>query len=129
MFSSLSILFAGCTMFKNRLFHIIKTAYRLKRCLVVPRIRYYAPVSIGLITTAYCGENRHTFTWEDITLEGLEHEFLIRQATTVNVNAATQLLTVTLVAIQDTSERLVMFEASENLLLFFCLLYNMINFV
>ncbi|XP_041982709.1 uncharacterized protein LOC121735813 isoform X2 [Aricia agestis] len=32
--------------------------------------------------------------------------FLIRQATTVNVNAATQLLTVTIVAIQDTSERL-----------------------
>lgn len=42
--------------------------------------------------------------WDE---EKLGHEFLIRQATTVNVNAATQLLTVTMVAIQDTSERLV----------------------
>lgn len=93
-------------MFKSRLFHLLRSAYRLKRCLVVvPRIRNYAPVCIGFITTAYCDESRNAFTWEDISLDRLEHEFLIRQATTVNVNAATQLLTVTLVAIQDTSER------------------------
>lgn len=93
-------------MFKSRLFNILRTAYRL-HLVVVPRLRCHTPISIGLITAAYCDENRKHFTWEDITLDRLEHEFLIRQATTVNVNAATQLLTVTLVAIQDTSERYV----------------------
>lgn len=97
-------------MFKSRLFNILRTSYRL-RLVVAPRLRYYAPISIGLVTAAYCDENRKHFTWEDITLDRLEHEFLIRQATTVNVNAATQLLTVTLVAITDTSERYVLLKS------------------
>uniref|UniRef100_A0A2A4JCC9 Direct IAP-binding protein with low pI n=1 Tax=Heliothis virescens TaxID=7102 RepID=A0A2A4JCC9_HELVI len=60
---------------------------------------------MGLLTTAYCDEKQKEFDvlWD---AGSLEHDFLIRQATTINVNAATQLLTVTLVAIQDTSERL-----------------------
>lgn len=60
---------------------------------------------MGLLTTACCEEKLKEFDvmWDE---GSLEHDFLIRQATTINVNAATQLLTVTLVAIQDTSERL-----------------------
>ncbi|XP_063832364.1 uncharacterized protein LOC135081551 [Ostrinia nubilalis] len=93
-------------MFRNRLFNIFKTACsRVNRRAVVYKIRNIAPVSLGLLTTASCDEHQKEYevSWDD---DRLEHEFLIRQATTVNVNAATQLLTVTLVAIQDTSERL-----------------------
>lgn len=67
------------------------------------KIRQITPVTLGLLTAA-CDDKQKEFdiAWD---IDKLEHEFLIRQATTVNVNAATQLLTVTLVAIQDTSER------------------------
>lgn len=78
--------------------------------MILTKIRYYPPVTLGLLTVASCEEKRKELeklnnSWNDVNLDSLEHEFLIRQATTVNVNAATQLLTVTLVAIQDTSER------------------------
>ncbi|XP_045454509.1 uncharacterized protein LOC123663910 [Melitaea cinxia] len=91
-------------MLRNRLFHILKTAFRTNSKRGIVQIRNIAPVTLGLLTTAYCDEKEQDDSlW---TANGLEHEFLIKQATTVNVNAATQLLTVTLVAIQDTSERL-----------------------
>ncbi|XP_075985070.1 uncharacterized protein LOC142982439 [Anticarsia gemmatalis] len=92
-------------MFRNRLCNFMKSAYRTHARTVVTKIRHLTPATMGLLTTAYCDDKRKEFDvlWD----EGcLEHEFLIRQATTINVNAATQLLTVTLVAIQDTSERL-----------------------
>lgn len=90
-------------MLRNRLFHILKTAFRTNSKRGIVQIRNIAPVTLGLLTTAYCDEKEQDDSlW---TADGLEHEFLIKQATTVNVNAATQLLTVTLVAIQDTSER------------------------
>lgn len=60
-----------------------------------------APITLSALTTVMCEDQKQEIT----EIGDLEHEFLIRQATTVNVNAATQLLTVTLVAIQDTSER------------------------
>lgn len=92
-------------MFRRRLYHALKTAYKTQRGSIVALTRRITPVSLSLLATAYCDEakNEEYFPWTD---ESLGHEFLIRQATTVNVNAATQLLTVTLVAIQDTSERL-----------------------
>ncbi|XP_049884987.1 uncharacterized protein LOC126379983 [Pectinophora gossypiella] len=97
-------------MFRNRIWNVIRTACRMHRRTVAVHIRRYSPVGLGLLTTALCEEDekrkRSYNTWDDISLDRLEHEFLIRQATTINVNAATQLLTVTLVAIQDTSERL-----------------------
>lgn len=37
--------------------------------------------------------------------ETLEHEYFIKQACTLNVNSTSQLLTVTILAIQDTSQR------------------------
>lgn len=92
-------------MFRKRLFYIFKTACsHVNGRAVVSKIRNIAPVTLGIITTASCEEpqKEYEISWDD---DRLEHEFLIRQATTVNVNAATQLLTVTLVAIQDTSER------------------------
>lgn len=91
-------------MFRNGLFSFIKTAYRTHRRTVVTKIRNYAPATMGLLTTAYCDDIQKEINviWD---ADSLEHEFLIRQATTINVNAASQLLTVTLVAIQDTSER------------------------
>lgn len=70
---------------------------------VVTRVRQITPVAFGLIS-AKC-DDKLTEYQEIYDPDKLEHEFLIRQATTINVNAATQLLTVTLVAIQDTSER------------------------
>lgn len=94
------------TMFKQRLYHFIKAASRIHGKVAIIGMRRIAPVTtVGMITAVYCDNNRKQF---DVMLdnEELEHDFLIRQATTVNVNAATQLLTVTLVAIQDTSERL-----------------------
>ncbi|XP_023951372.1 uncharacterized protein LOC112055474 [Bicyclus anynana] len=92
-------------MFRDKLFRIFRNAYRLNSLKVGVKIRNIAPVTLGLLTTVSCEEHLHRTdaTWEPDTLE---HEFLIRQATTVSVNAATQLLTVTLVAVQDTSERL-----------------------
>ena len=95
------------TMFRNGLFTFIrnaKAAYRAHRMIMVTRIRNYTPITMGLLTTAYCDEKLKEFE-TTLDAEGLEHDFLIRQATTTNVNAASQLLTVTLVAIQDTSER------------------------
>ncbi|KAJ0172232.1 hypothetical protein K1T71_012205 [Dendrolimus kikuchii] len=91
-------------MYRNRLFHIIKSACRVNK-QTVAKIRNITPVTIGFLTAVKCDRKRPEF---DVSLDvdTLEHDYLIRQATTVNVNAATQLLTVTLVAIQDTSERL-----------------------
>ncbi|CAG4965945.1 unnamed protein product [Parnassius apollo] len=87
-------------MFIRKLLPILRTTRRIHSKVSVIRSRYFAPVTLGLLTTtAFCEDS-------DLQEGSLEHEFLIRQATTVNVNAATQLLTVTLVAIQDTSERL-----------------------
>lgn len=101
-------------MFRNRLFSIFRTAcsHVNKRTALV-KIRNIAPVTLGLLTTASCDEPQKEYevSWDD---DRLEHEFLIRQATTVNVNAATQLLTVTLVAIQDTSERYVLMLINKN---------------
>ncbi|CAK1545598.1 unnamed protein product [Leptosia nina] len=92
-------------MLRARLFYLIKSTCRLNRKKLTCGIRNVTPVTFAVLTAVKCDEQKHEFT--DITDgESLEHEFLIRQATTVNVNAATQLLTVTLVAIQDTSERL-----------------------
>ncbi|CAH1636047.1 unnamed protein product [Spodoptera littoralis] len=92
-------------MFRYRLFTLMKTACQVHRRIIVPKIRNYTPVTLGLLTTAYCNDKQKELEvmWD---ADSLEHDFLIRQATTINVNAATQLLTVTLVAIQDTSERL-----------------------
>ncbi|CAH2054493.1 unnamed protein product, partial [Iphiclides podalirius] len=70
----------------------------------VAKARIFTPVTLGVLT-AVCKEKAEDFN-VGVYDGSLEHEFLIRQATTVNVNAATQLLTVTLIAIQDTSERL-----------------------
>lgn len=95
-------------MFRNRLFSILRSACRVHKHTAVVRIRQISPVTLGVIT-AVCSEkeNYSVIDKPPVDTDNLEHEFLIRQATTVNVNAATQLLTVTLVAIQDTSERFV----------------------
>lgn len=92
-------------MFRYRLFTFLKTACEVSRRTIDPKIRNFTPVTLGLLTTAYCNDKQNELLvmWD---ADNLEHDFLIRQATTINVNAATQLLTVTLVAIQDTSERL-----------------------
>lgn len=90
-------------MFRNKLFTIIRSACRMQKRTVVTRIRQITPVAFGLIT-ARCDDKLAEYQ-QVYDPDKLEHEFLIRQATTINVNAATQLLTVTLVAIQDTSER------------------------
>lgn len=91
-------------MFRYSFYNFFKYAYpHGKRILA--KHKPFAPITMGLLTTAaFCDNKRKEFDvlWEE---DSLEHEFLIRQATTINVNAATQLLTVTLVAIQDTSER------------------------
>lgn len=87
-------------MFRIRLHNIYRNVSKCKKMLIswTPR----KIVSAGLLTVI-CEQNQHNHIgWND---ESLGHEFLIKQATTVNVNAATQLLTVTLVAVQDTSER------------------------
>ncbi|CAG9793408.1 unnamed protein product [Diatraea saccharalis] len=92
-------------MFRNKLFNIFKATCILHRKKILTKIRIFSPVTLGFLTTASCEDSlkEYHISWDD---GKLEHEFLIRQATTVNVNAATQLLTVTLIAIQDTSERL-----------------------
>lgn len=87
-------------MFRNRLLHSFKTVYMTHKRTVVCKIRNLAPVPLGLLVAVRC-EEKDSCDCDD----NLSHEFLIRQATTVNVNAATQLLTVTVVAIQDTSEK------------------------
>ncbi|KPI94200.1 hypothetical protein RR46_06651 [Papilio xuthus] len=93
-------------MFKYRLFAVLRAIRRIPSNVFISQIRKYTPTTLGLLgTTVYCAENHDGFS-NGLYDGSLEHEFLIRQATTVNVNAATQLLTVTLVAIQDTSERL-----------------------
>lgn len=91
-------------MFRSRLFRIIKTISIVQNKKGSIKIRNFAPIALGFISTVKCEDKQKEF---DISCEAdsLEHEFLIKQATTVSVNAATQLLTVTLVAIQDTSER------------------------
>ncbi|XP_053615587.1 uncharacterized protein LOC128678218 [Plodia interpunctella] len=94
-------------MFRTKLVNVLRSAAKAQRTLI-PKIRMVTPLTIGFIGTVYCEDNQNEFgelnmSWSE---DSLEHEFLIRQATTVNVNAATQLLTVTLVAIHDTSERL-----------------------
>ncbi|KAI8437629.1 hypothetical protein MSG28_011882 [Choristoneura fumiferana] len=78
---------------------------RAHRRTVVHKVRLVTPVTAALLAPVSCEANEPDSEayWDE---EKLGHEFLIRQATTVNVNAATQLLTVTMVAIQDTSERL-----------------------
>lgn len=90
-------------MFRNKLFTMFRSACRIHKRSVIAGIRQITPVTFGLITVA-CDEKQVEYQ-EIYDPDKLEHEFLIKQATTVNVNAATQLLTVTLVAIQDTSER------------------------
>ncbi|KAM3961146.1 LOW QUALITY PROTEIN: uncharacterized protein ACR2FA_004696 [Aphomia sociella] len=92
-------------MLRNRILNIFKSACKIHRRTVAVKITKIVPVTLGLLGTVYCDEKQKevNVSWDEDTLE---HEFLIRQATTVNVNAATQLLTVTLVAIHDTSERL-----------------------
>lgn len=91
-------------MFKTKIISVLSTAYRMNRRSFVTKIRNITPVALGLLTSVQCEKKQvePNISWDN---DSLEHEFLIRQATTVNVNAATQLLTVTLVAIQDTSER------------------------
>lgn len=99
---------ATSTMFRDKLVRICRHAYRFNiiNRKVNVKIRNVAPVTLGLLTTVSCEEKqRKDLSWDP---DSLEHEFLIRQATTVSVNAATQLLTVTLVAVQDTSERYAM---------------------
>ncbi|XP_072933401.1 uncharacterized protein [Epargyreus clarus] len=90
-------------MFRNRLFGVLKSALALNRRTFVAKTRNVVPITFGIATAVFCEGVDMRLPWDE---ETLEHDFLIRQATTVNVNAATQLLTVTLVAIQDTSERL-----------------------
>ncbi|CAG9567991.1 unnamed protein product [Danaus chrysippus] len=91
-------------MFRNRLLYTIRNVYRTRTKNAISKHRTIAPVTLGLLSSVFCTEKHEMNLAYDS--DSLEHEFLIRQATTVNVNAATQLLTVTLVAIQDTSERL-----------------------
>lgn len=78
----------------------------LKRHLKVPNKSCYTIRCISLpafaFTIAKCETTPYNFNWD---AESLEHEFLIKQSCTVNINSASQLLTVTLVAIQDTSQR------------------------
>lgn len=90
-------------MFRNRLLYTIRNVYRTRTKNAISKHRTIAPVSLGLLSAVFCNEKHEMNLAYDS--DSLEHDFLIRQATTVNVNAATQLLTVTLVAIQDTSER------------------------
>lgn len=49
-----------------------------------------------------CEKSPYNFNHDPDTLE---HEHFIKQACTSNVNSASQLLTVTILAIQDTSQR------------------------
>lgn len=82
---------------------MLRAVRRLQSKVSVVKIRNLTPITLGVLV-AVCKEKQEDF--DTGLYDGrLEHEFLIRQATTVNVNAATQLLTVTLVAIQDTNER------------------------
>ncbi|KAL4721269.1 hypothetical protein ACJJTC_013379 [Scirpophaga incertulas] len=91
-------------MFRNRFLNFIRAARLLRKKTTVTKSKTLRPITFGILTTVSCEDSAKTVDEWDINR--LDHEFLIRQATTVNVNAATQLLTVTLVAIQDTSERL-----------------------
>lgn len=87
-------------MFRNRInniFRLFTKSYRRKALTKLPKI-----LPVAAVATVFCEQSDHNKSWDE---DSLGHEFLIRQATTVNVNAASQLLTVTLVAIQDTSER------------------------
>ncbi|VVC90115.1 uncharacterized protein LOC126970538 [Leptidea sinapis] len=93
-----------CTMSRFKLFSFLKTAYRLSRKTLSTKY-HFVPVTYCLLSTVRCEDNVKP-SQESWDANSLDHEFLIRQATTCNVNAATQLLTVTIVAIQDTSERL-----------------------
>ncbi|XP_063624082.1 uncharacterized protein LOC134796075 [Cydia splendana] len=92
-------------MFTRRLLSTIKTIYRVHRT-IRQKLRIVSPVTLPFLTQVSCEANQKDEQPVISDEEKLGHEFLIRQATTVNVNAATQLLTVTMVAIQDTSERL-----------------------
>lgn len=78
----------------KRHFKMPKSYYAL-RCISLPAFAF---------TVVKCETTPYNFNWD---VESLEHEFLIKQSCTVNINSASQLLTVTLVAIQDTSQRLV----------------------
>ncbi|CAG9112757.1 unnamed protein product [Plutella xylostella] len=97
-------------MFRSSVLSLFRNLCRTPRKTIITKIRNHAPVPLAFISTVYCDikneesiDANDEMAWDE---DKLGHEFLIRQATTVNVNAATQLLTVTLVAIQDTSERL-----------------------
>lgn len=90
-------------MFRTRLYSVLKSSFRLNSRKLSYRILKIAPVAFSAFKTVSCDDQKQVTEIGD--LDSLDHEFLIRQASTVNVNAATQLLTVTLVAIQDTSER------------------------
>lgn len=90
-------------MLSRRIFNFIRYITRTHVTLAGRRTRNFRiPIALGIFSAAKCD---NIFD-DSSSANTLEHEFLIKQATTVNVNAATQLLTVTLVAIQDTSERL-----------------------
>lgn len=89
-------------MLSRRIFNFIRYITRTHVTLAGRRTRNFRiPIALGIFSAAKCD---NIFD-DSSSANTLEHEFLIKQATTVNVNAATQLLTVTLVAIQDTSER------------------------
>ncbi|CAH4027651.1 uncharacterized protein LOC123709458 [Pieris brassicae] len=92
-------------MFRSRLCSLLKTSFKFNSRKLSYKILKITPITFSALTTVSCDDQKQEVT-EISNTDSLEHEFLIRQATTVNVNAATQLLTVTLVAIQDTSERL-----------------------
>ncbi|XP_045503825.1 uncharacterized protein LOC123700627 [Colias croceus] len=92
-------------MFRYKFLHLLKSSLKINSRKVSCKARSIAPVTFAILTTVKCEDKKPEFK-DFFNAESLEHEFLIKQATTVNVNAATQLLTVTLVAIQDTSERL-----------------------
>ncbi|XP_004933902.1 uncharacterized protein LOC101743712 [Bombyx mori] len=90
-------------MLSRRIFNFIRYITRTHVTLAGRGTRNFRiPIALGIFSAAKCDNIFDGLSSADT----LEHEFLIKQATTVNVNAATQLLTVTLVAIQDTSERL-----------------------
>ncbi|XP_059051765.1 uncharacterized protein LOC131846466 [Achroia grisella] len=91
-------------MFRSKMLNIFKSCSKINRTVIANALKLPS-ITIGFASIAKCEEKQKNIV-ETYDNDSLEHEFLIRQATTVNINAATQLITVTLVAIHDTSERL-----------------------
>lgn len=90
-------------MFRSRIGNVLGLVYKAGFRRVLKKFPRVMPLAAGIASVACEQSEYNNVGWDE---NSLEHEFLIRQATTVNVNAASQLLTVTIVAIQDTSERL-----------------------